>query len=237
MGSGTERPRLTRAHHPPQQAGKPLDAGTRFAGDRWVIALVKINEGGKRAVGNPLCGFFNLLPDPVGEPFPLRADPSGITARGTGAALPAMEPSTWLPCATTRAAAHPPGSASLPRRQAGLCPPRFISCTQHSPPGRLRVPCGGFASSRDVLRAPSSLGLNKPAAVAQCPAPCRKWERISSWQRGGGSCSQRGLVGFSSPIGASVPHLVTSPRWKQGLKLLWVMVPIVWLNSVRDGMA
>lgn len=50
VGSGGERPWLTKACHPPQRVRKPLGAGTRSALLRGVVvALVKINEGGKRA--------------------------------------------------------------------------------------------------------------------------------------------------------------------------------------------
>lgn len=194
VGSGGERPRLIRVCHPPQRVRKPWGPGTRSAllrggGVGGVVALVKINEGGKQAAAGMReilrCGSFHPLPDLTGKSFPLHADTSGITQDCWGHR---GHTRSWRSNPCSEEAQHTAAScnggssrAPFPAGRPGSARCTFISSIQRSPPGRcaLSISPGSFASFQGVPCAPSSPRLNKPAAVAQCSARRRKWERIS----------------------------------------------------------
>lgn len=191
-----------------------------------------------------MAGMRDILHGPradlAGESFPLHADPSSITrtAGETGATrAPGHPPLAAGQPRTASSRVPSPALASRPAGRQGAARHSFIGGSQRSPPaGRARYLPDSFPSLQGVprSRAPSSPGLSKPAAVAQCPARRRKWERIS-YGRGRGACRLPArLPGARPPPGTRAPSCCPGSRAPTGMGVLRVLVRATWVRNAGE---
>lgn len=179
--------------------------------------------------------------DLAGESLPLHADPSSITrtAGETGATrAPGHPPLAAGQPRTASSRVPSPALASRPAGRQGAARHSFIGGSQRSPPaGRARYLPDSFASLQGVprSRAPSSPGLSKPAAVAQCPARRRKWERISYGRRGCSACRLPArLPGARPPPGTRAPSCCPGSRAPTGMGVPRVLVRATWVRNAGE---